>query len=52
LACSTTESASASSAGIEPSIGFELGTVTRASTWIPRRLPAASLIAVAITCSS
>ena len=38
--------------GIGASIGSALGTVTIASTWIPRRRRAASLAAVAITDSS
>ncbi len=38
--------------GIGASIASALGTVTSASTWIPRRRRAASLAAVAITDSS
>ena len=51
-ACSISDSAAASASGIGASIGSALGTVTSASTWIPRRLRAASLAAVATTDSS
>ena len=52
LACSMIESAAASASGIGASICSEFGTVIVTSTWIPRRLRAASLVAVAIVCSS
>ena len=51
-ACSMIESADASAAGIDASISSAFGTVIVTRRWIPRRLRAASLIAVAIVCSS
>ena len=51
-ACSISDCAAASCSGIGASIGSALGTVTIASTWIPRRRRAASLAAVATTDSS
>src|SRR3954454_15746960 len=52
LPCSITESAPASASLIVASIGSAFGTVTSASTWIPRRRRLASRLAVAITRSS
>ena len=51
-ACSMTDWARASASSIGAEIGSALGTVTSDTTWIPRRLRAASLIAVASTWSS
>ncbi len=51
-ACSITDCASASASRIGASIGSEYGTVTNETTCMPRRLRAASLVAVAITWSS
>ena len=52
FACSMIESAAASASGIGASISRAFGTVIVTSTWMPRRLRAASLIAVASICSS
>ena len=52
FACSMIESALASASGIGASICREFGTVIVTSTWMPRRLRAASLIAVATICAS
>ena len=51
-ACSISDSRGRLRSGIGASIGSALGTVTIASTWMPRRLRAASLAAVATTDSS